>query len=82
MPRQHHPSSKFVKANGVEHHYLEWGASDGAPLILLHGIGLCAQVWSRTGRELSEDYHVLAFDLRGHGDSEKPGQGYTFEDSV
>ena len=79
MPRQDHPSSKFVKANGIEHHYLDWGRADRSPLILLHGIGLCAQVWSRTGRELSEDYHVLAFDLRGHGDSEKPGHEYTFE---
>lgn len=80
MPSEKRASSKFVKANGIEHHYLEWGNADRPPLLMLHGIGLCAEVWSWTARELSSEYRVLALDLRGHGDSEIPGQGYTFED--
>jgi len=47
---------------------------------MLHGIGLCAQVWNWTARRLAKDYCVLSIDLRGHGDSEKPGWGYTFHD--
>ncbi len=74
------PQSRFVTANGIQHHYLQWGDPEGQPLLMLHGIGLCAQVWNWTARQLAKDYCVLSIDLRGHGDSEKPGYGYTFQD--
>ena len=74
------PRSSFVTANGIQHHVLQWGDPKGQPLLMLHGIGLCAQVWNWTARRLAKDYCVLSIDLRGHGDSEKPGCGYTFHD--
>ena len=74
------PVSKFVEANGIRHHYLEWGDPANPPLVMMHGIGLCAQVWNANARDLSRDYRVICPDLRGHGDTDKPGTGYTFLD--
>lgn len=70
--------SKYVAANGINHHYLEWGNPETPPIVMLHGLGLCAQVWNKLARGLAQDYHVLVFDLRGHGDTDKPGSGYNF----
>ena len=47
-----------------------FGPSDGSPVILLHGGGQTRHAWGATARMLAErGYHVLALDLRGHGDS-------------
>lgn len=73
------PESKHVTANGINHHYLAWGDPERPPLVMFHGIGLCAQVWNSAARDLARDYYVMAFDLRGHGDTDKPGEGYTFQ---
>ena len=72
------PESKFVEANGITLHGLSWGNPDNPLLLMTHGIGLCAQVWNPLARDLALDYHVLSLDLRGHGDTDKPGE-YTFD---
>jgi pimeloyl-ACP methyl ester carboxylesterase len=43
----------------------------GSPVILLHGLAGHAAEWSQTARWLSEHHHVVAFDARGHGGSER-----------
>ncbi|MBO55017.1 MAG: hypothetical protein CL886_05075 [Dehalococcoidia bacterium] len=73
-------SDKFVVANNITHHYLEWGDTSAKPLVMLHGIGLCAHLWNWTAQKLADNYHVLSVDMRGHGDSQKPETGYTFEE--
>ena len=72
------PESKFVEANGIILHGLSWGNPDNPLLLMTHGIGLCAQVWNPLAQDLARDYHVLSLDLRGHGDTDKPGE-YTFD---
>ena len=72
------PESKFVEANGITLHGLSWGNPDNPLLLMTHGIGLCAHVWNPLARDLARDYHVLSLDLRGHGDTDKPGE-YTFD---
>ncbi|PSP18058.1 MAG: alpha/beta hydrolase [Cyanobacteria bacterium QS_8_64_29] len=57
--------------------YLEWNPG-GVPLLLLHGLADCAAVWCCLGEALGDRYHVVAPDLRGHGDSDKPARGYGF----
>ena len=47
------------------------------PLLLLHGLADCAVMWSSLGAYLANDYHIVAPDLRGHGESSKPDQGYS-----
>jgi len=63
----------FFDSDGVRIHYLVRG--DGEPVVLLHGFFLDVETnWVHTGvlDALSEDYRVVALDLRGHGQSDKP----------
>lgn len=50
-------------------HYLDWGNPNAPPLILLHGGRDHARSWDWVARELRNDWHIIAPDLRGHGDS-------------
>lgn len=50
--------------------------------MLLHGLADHGRVWFSLGDYLAKDYHIVAPDLRGHGDSSKPAQGYGFEDFI
>jgi pimeloyl-ACP methyl ester carboxylesterase len=52
-------------------------AGSGPPLLLLHGIGNSAQTWAGVIEQLATDYTVLAPDLLGHGDSDKPRGDYS-----
>jgi pimeloyl-ACP methyl ester carboxylesterase len=56
--------------------------SDGAPLLLLHGLGVSGAVWQGIGRLLGQSTRLMAPDLRGHGDSDKPSAGYLPRDYV
>ena len=71
--------SCYVHANGIRHHYFEWGEPDAPPLLMLHATGLCAGPWKPIARRLAQQYRVLAFDQRGHGDTDKSERGYRFE---
>ena len=72
-------TSHYVSANGIRHHYLEWGDPSNPPLLMLHATGLCAWPWKPIARRLADNYRVLAFDQRGHGDTDKSNKGYRFE---
>ena len=72
-------TSRYVSANGIRHHYLEWGEPSSPPLLMLHATGLCAWPWKPIARRLAENYRVLAFDQRGHGDTDRSDKGYRFE---
>lgn len=51
-------------------------ASDGPTLVLLHGLGASGAVWQGVGRLLHPALRLVAPDLRGHGESDKPSAGY------
>lgn len=51
--------------------YREWGAGC-EPLLLLHGLGDSSAVWAGLAAALGDRYRIVAPDLRGHGDSDKP----------
>ena len=61
--------------------YLEWNQGK-EPLLLLHGLADHALVWSNLGDYLASNYHIIAPDLRGHGESSKPKEGYTFAEVI
>lgn len=72
---------KKINLNNIELSYLEW--SEGkTPLLLLHGLADHSLVWLNLGTYLAKDYHIIAPDLRGHGDSSKPKSGYFFNDYI
>jgi len=77
------PQDRFVNVNGLRLHYLDWGSEGKPPLILLHGIGRVAHTFDHLAKHFSPNYHVLAVDMRGHGDSGWDANGaYLVEDYV
>jgi pimeloyl-ACP methyl ester carboxylesterase len=63
------PTSHFYFSQRLRLHYVDWG-NDGAPIVLLiHGGRDHARNWDWVARDLRSDFHVIAPDLRGHGDS-------------
>jgi pimeloyl-ACP methyl ester carboxylesterase len=63
------PSSSFYISQRLKLHFVDWGNEQKPPLLLVHGGRDHARSWDWVARELREDYHVIAPDLRGHGDS-------------
>jgi len=63
------PASQFYISQRLRLHYLDWGNSDKPLLLLIHGGRDHAHNWDWVARELCDEYHVVAPDLRGHGDS-------------
>jgi pimeloyl-ACP methyl ester carboxylesterase len=59
-------------ANGIYINYLDWGG-DGAPLILLHGMGDNAHIFDDLVPALGRGFRVIAYSRRGHGRSGKAG---------
>ena len=67
-----------IDSDGVAIHYLDWGGQ-GPPLILIHATGFLAALWRPIAERLSRRFRVIAMDQRGHGDSDKPVDGYRIE---
>jgi 4,5:9,10-diseco-3-hydroxy-5,9,17-trioxoandrosta-1(10),2-diene-4-oate hydrolase len=62
---------KYVNIKGVKVHYVEGG--EGPAVVLVHGLGTSLITWHRNFDSLvGAGYRVLALDLPGHGDSDKP----------
>jgi pimeloyl-ACP methyl ester carboxylesterase len=69
-----------VRVNGMSFHYLEWGDPADPTILMLHGGSQQAHSWDFVSLPLSEHYHILALDQRGHGDSDWAADGdYTIE---
>jgi pimeloyl-ACP methyl ester carboxylesterase len=69
-PPQVEPVAKDATVFGYKMHYLEAGR--GAPVILLHGSGGEGARWTPQIKALSKDFHVIAVDHIGFGQSDKP----------
>ena len=67
---QHHR----ILANGIRQYFLEAGT--GAPVVLLHGFPETSFAWRFQIPELARRYRVIAPDLRGYGETDKPASGY------
>lgn len=74
------PTERFIHANGIRIHYLEWGAAGGFPIVCLHGSTGSAHHWDDVAADLCRDYRILCLDQRGHGDTDVPAQGYRVQD--
>ena len=61
-----------VSANGVRLHYVLAGEEMADPLVLLHGFPQSWFMWRLILPALAASHFVVAVDLRGYGDSEKP----------
>lgn len=63
------PTSNSFISQRLRLHYADWGNPEAPPLILQHGGRDHCRSWDWVAEELSKDWHVIAADLRGHGDS-------------
>ncbi|MGH1421561.1 MAG: alpha/beta fold hydrolase [Hyphomonas sp.] len=63
------PTSHSFISQRLRLHYVDWGNHEAPPLILLHGGRDHCRSWDWIADELRHDWHVIAPDLRGHGDS-------------
>jgi pimeloyl-ACP methyl ester carboxylesterase len=63
------PTSHSYISQRLRLHYVDWGNPSAPPLILVHGGRDHCRNWDWVARALRRDWHVIAPDLRGHGDS-------------
>jgi pimeloyl-ACP methyl ester carboxylesterase len=64
-PKSHTYTSQRLRLN-----YVDWGNPEAPPLVLVHGVRDHARSWDFVAERLADRWHVIAPDLRGHGDSE------------
>ena len=67
-------------STGIRMHYAEQGTALGEPIILLHGYSDSWFSFSRVLAPLARERRVYALDLRGHGGSDQPANGYHMRD--
>jgi pimeloyl-ACP methyl ester carboxylesterase len=70
------PTSRVFFSQRLRMHYVDWGNPQAPPLILLHGGRDHCRNWDWVAADLRRDYHVIAPDLRGHGDSAWSAAGH------
>ena len=77
------PTSHSYYSQRLRLHYLDWGNSDAPPLLLVHGNRDQCHNWDWVAQALRDEYHVIALDFRGHGDSQwVHGSTYNHTDYV
>lgn len=60
---------RWVDVAGAAIHYLEWGERGAPGIVLVHGGAAHARWWAFLAPMFAADWHVVALDLSGHGDS-------------
>ncbi|HSP96484.1 MAG TPA: alpha/beta hydrolase [Candidatus Dormibacteraeota bacterium] len=64
------PTSHYFYSQRLKLHYVDWGNAEKPPLLLIHGGRDHARNWDWVAEDLRRDFHIIAPDLRGHGDSQ------------
>ena len=64
------PTSHSYFSQRLRLHYVDWGNEGAPPLLLVHGGRDHCRNWDWVAQALRKDYHIIAPDLRGHGDSQ------------
>ena len=72
-PATGRPVRRRIEASGTELEVYEWGRPDHPGILLAHGIQDFALTLASVAEALAADHRVVAYDLRGHGDSAHPG---------
>ena len=77
------PQARFYHSQGLRLHYTDWGNASAPPLLLVHGGLDHSRSWDTVAQALRASFHVIAPDLRGHGESEwAKGSSYSLADHV
>jgi pimeloyl-ACP methyl ester carboxylesterase len=77
------PKSLQVSVNGLDLHYLDWGNAGAPPVVCVHGYTSSAQAFNALARHFHDRFHIVAPDVRGHGESAWSRDGaYQYRDQV
>ena len=69
------PQSHEFHLGRMRFHYLDWGNKHRPTIVFLHGGALTAHTWDLVCLALRDDFHCVALDQRGHGDSDWAADG-------
>ena len=72
-----HLEESIKLANSISLEYVEQGPATGVPVIFLHGLSDSWHSFETVLANLPASVHAFAISQRGHGDSERPLEGYT-----
>ena len=75
-------AGRIIDLPGGDLQVRESGPPDAPNIVLLHGFACSLGWWDKMSPALARDHHVIAFDLLGHGGSEKPRDGYGMEEQA
>jgi pimeloyl-ACP methyl ester carboxylesterase len=64
------PTSRTYFSQRLRRHYLDWGNADAPALLMIHGNRDHCHNWDWLAQRFRDDHHIVAPDLRGHGDSQ------------
>ena len=68
---------RITGGGGIQLHLVESGNSSGRPVLFIRGFSQCWFAWNRQlSSDLADDHRLVAMDIRGHGLSDKPRDGY------
>jgi 3-oxoadipate enol-lactonase len=73
---------KKIQAGDLNVSYLDEGTQPGVPVIFIHGFPFNKVTWEEQVDLLKDNYRVLAYDVRGHGDSNPGVQQFSIQQFV
>jgi len=77
------PTAKYLTANGLRLRYLEWGRPGALPVVCVHGYTSSAEAFNAVARRIEDRTHIIAIDVRGHGESAwSPEGAYQYADQA
>jgi len=83
MTTRSQPTAKTLTVNGLRLRYLEWGSPGALPLVCVHGYTSSAEAFNAVARRLEDRAHLIAMDVRGHGESAwSPDGAYQYADQA
>jgi pimeloyl-ACP methyl ester carboxylesterase len=83
IPGTPDPMHKWPLASGITLAGDSWGDENGPLVMLQHGGGQTRHAWKNAGEALgAAGYHAVAFDARGHGDSDWAADGVYNQDAM
>jgi non-heme chloroperoxidase len=88
VPEALHPiepiaAHMVASADGTRLHVREWGRRDAQQIVFVHGWSQCDLCWAHQVRgTLAERFHLITFDLRGHGRSDAPAEAARYADDL
>jgi pimeloyl-ACP methyl ester carboxylesterase len=70
QPMSPGPTSRIYFSQRLRLHYVDWGNAGAPPLLFVHGGRDHCRNWDWVAQQMRRDWHIIAPDLRGHGDSQ------------